>query len=158
MRPAATALRTSSSLPPAESPPPTGVGGAEGLASGCSGELGDRRPRTPLSLRELSRVLLFRLSSSDRPTPPGTLQLSSLPGTWLRAAGRASAAWDAERLVGSGRTRGTPGLGGADQSARASPRAGRREEARRATQAHLWVRAERRMTNACQISEGREEF
>lgn len=47
---------------------------------------------------------------------------------------------------------------GADRFARASPRAEQREEARRATQAHLWVRAERRMTNACPISEWREEF
>lgn len=84
--------------------------GAEGLASGCGDELRDRRPRTPRSPRELSRVLLFRLSSSDRPTPPGTLQLSSLPqpgaaprgeplqprmlSAWRGAAGRgAPQAW-----------------------------------------------------------------
>lgn len=135
--------------------------GAERLASSCRGELRDRRRRTPGSLRELSPVLLFRLSSSDRPTPRRTLQLSSLPRTWRRALGRASAAWDVERPGERERQDSRhPGPGGvrADECARANPRAGRREEARRATQAHLWVRAERRMTNACQISEGREEF
>lgn len=85
--------------------------GVERLASSWRDEQWDRCPRTPRSPGKLSRVLLFRLSSSDRPTPRSTLQLSSLPGTWRRAAGRASTAGDSERL-GEAQDAGQPRPGG----------------------------------------------